>query len=352
MKALANEAKVISLANTLKVDPTDAVGSIRDFCAQRVRRVLQSRRSVGDIRGLQELVCERLNLVVYEIWSEADLDNVVARYAPQGELGFAYLPTDLDSETYGVLFRLNKPVGKRFAWVAVVDCRGEKRHRRFFTLWHEIVHCITASELEQYALPFRRTIIAKNLTDPIERLTDLVAGDLGFYDPLFLPHLERELTLSGRLTFDGVQRVRDSYCPDASFEATLNACVTRASIALLLIKAGSILKNAEQAAVDSAQQSLFKVPAPQPKLRVISTVRNNAARASSLHIPRHFRVPQSSIIAKAFSSPVGTVIDGASEPLELWTCSNGHALARRAIDVHARRTMDAVVALVTPTKVP
>jgi hypothetical protein len=126
MKALALDPKIISLANTLQIDSADPVKGIRKFCTNRVRHLVRNRQTLDDIRELQKLVCENLNLTVHEIWSDTELQEVASSYIVQGEPVFAFLKDDLDSGTYGVLIRLNKRNGSRFYWVAVVDCRGEK----------------------------------------------------------------------------------------------------------------------------------------------------------------------------------------------------------------------------------
>jgi hypothetical protein len=347
MRTLSLEPKVISLANTLGIEGTDPVAAIRDYCAQRVSSFIRAIGSVTDIGELEKVVCEKLNLRVHEIWSDSELEQITQSYVADGEPVFAFLPADLDAGTYGVLVRLNKRIGKKFAWAALVDCRGGKHHRRFFTTWHEIVHCITAAD--QYELPFHRTIIGNKFTDPVERLVDFIAGDLAFFDPLFRPHLERELLSDGCLTFAAIDRIRDNFCPAASFEATLNACVTRVSSPLIFLKAGMILKEAEQALADSPQSLLFAETSPQAHLRVISTITNDGARRLRVHIPRHFRVPDLSVIALAYTSESIQPLDCMMpEDLSDWRCSDGTGLAPFKVSVSARRCGDQVFALIAP----
>lgn len=347
MNALALEPKVLSLANTLAASGDDAVAAIRGYCAKRIRTLIRgSRGSVTNIRELQRVVCEKLNLTVHEIWSDAELQQTIAPYIARGEMVFAYLPQDLDSNTFGVLIRLNERRGKQHAWVAVVDCRGGKRHRRYFTTWHEIVHCITAAD--QYHLPFHRTIIGRRPSDPLERLVDVIAGDLAFFGPIFLPHLEAELASGAKLTFDVVEKIRDRFSPDASFESTINACVARYPRPALFLKAGMILKSAEQAAIDSPQTELFKPPTPRRQLRVISAIPNEPARKVGLHIPPHFRVPSSCVIAQTFRAELGAIPhNSVSESLASWVTSGGRKLPPFNVNVAARTSGDEVFGLLS-----
>jgi hypothetical protein len=345
MKALALEPKVISLANTLQIDANDPVAGIRDYCLERVRRSIRGLAKITDVRQLEIVLCKKLNLTVHEIWSDAELTDMASHYVAAGEPVFVFLDQDLNDNTYGVLIRLNKRIGSRFCWVAVVDCRGDKRYRRFFTLWHEIVHCITAAE--QYELPFHRTKISGSLADPLERLTDLIASDLAFFDPLFRPLLNEELSVNGRVTFSGVEKVRERFCRDASFESTLNACVSRCDIPTIFIKAGLGYKSVEIAAMESPQTQLFPTAPPIARLRVLTTVANDATRSISLRIHQNMRVPAGSVISSVFLD--ANLLGAAGiENLAGWTTSDGDALPNLDVAVEARKVADQVFALITP----
>ena len=51
---------------------------------------------------------------------------------------------DSENPTYGALVRRkNTTPDDLDRWVAVIDCRGDKLARRFFTRWHEIAHRLT-----------------------------------------------------------------------------------------------------------------------------------------------------------------------------------------------------------------
>jgi len=175
---------------------------------------------------------------------------------------------------------------------------------------------------------------------------DVVAGDLGFFDPIFRPHLERELQAAA-LTFETVDKVRNQFCPEASFESTLNACVDRCELPVVLLKAAMILKSAEQSAVDSPQRELFRLPAPRRRLRVVSSLSNDAARKIGLHIPKHFRIPKSSIITSVFAADIGTATSAAVENLSSWTTSKGTHLPFVKVDISARKVGDQVLAILT-----
>ena len=61
--------------------------------------------------------------------------------------------------------------------MAVIDCRGGKLARRFFTRWHEIAHRLTTHADRGDEEPAYRSE-----HDPIERMMDEIAGHVGFYE--------------------------------------------------------------------------------------------------------------------------------------------------------------------------
>src|SRR5438046_5192212 len=103
MKTLSSEPKVVALANALRVNANAAVGAIREFCQRKVAQILRRAGPVSSIEDLQALVCESLNLTVYEVSSDDQLDAVAKKYIDKGEIVFAFLRKDLEPDTYGVL---------------------------------------------------------------------------------------------------------------------------------------------------------------------------------------------------------------------------------------------------------
>jgi hypothetical protein len=345
MITLGEEPKILSMAHSLGIHEGDPVEGIKSFCRSKVSRLISGAgRSIHSIDDLEQLICERLNITIIEVWSEADLTAVIEKYArEQKELGFAALRQDLDSETFATLLRrLKRADNGDDCYVAVIDCRGEKGVRRFFTRWHEIAHVLT--QYEQLQFPLHRSTIKK---DPVERMMDIIAGDIGFLDELFKPILQTELVGRGRLTFASAENVRNFFCPSASFEATMNACASRVQTPLILVQAAMGLKKEEELVVNSLQSEFFPSVRPSPQLRVMSAIPNGAARAAKIKIPNNMRVPKASVIWKTFDSNVESVSRFADENLNLWRSSDGKELSHARVHVEARRIRDRVWAIVT-----
>lgn len=214
---LATDPKIVGLANALGLFGGDPVEEIRNFCKAKVNKITSRVKGVLTMSMLQEVVCAALKLQVHHVWSDEELSSLSAYYVGKGEFVFAALGQQLGAEDYGIFIHLNHEMENGSCCVAIVDCRDEKYFRRHWTLWHEIAHCLTS--VGQYQLPLRRSSSVKK--DSIEVITDIIAKDLAFYGPVFDPIFEREFMKLGRVTFKLVEDVRNRFCQEASFVATL-----------------------------------------------------------------------------------------------------------------------------------
>lgn len=325
----------------------DPVQSIIDYCVSKMGSWL--RAGVSSITEVERVVCERMRLTIEQVWSDSELLELVTRHVCGGDPVFATLPESLDETTYAVLLRRRRVDGRsQDQRVAVIDCRGAKAQRRFFSRWHEIAHLLTL--YDQLELPFHRSVIEK---DPTERLMDLIAAEIGFYAPLFDPLVAAEVEGKGHLDFAGVESIRNCFCPEASFQATLIASARRSQSPALYIEAAIAYKKAEARALSEGQDYLLPSAKPRPKMRAVVSAPNGAARSMGLDVHRNMSVPENSLIARLFcasesETALVTLADQAIENLGTWTHSDGSTLADMETRVEARRIGDRVVALVTP----
>ncbi|MDR3404776.1 MAG: hypothetical protein P4L99_19890 [Chthoniobacter sp.] len=344
---LNTEPSIIGMANALDLDPNRPSEAIMEYCHTRVARYLRRVNKIANVNELQRLICKRLNLTVHEIWSDQDLLTYAAQYLQEGELAiFGALQSQFKPDTFGMLMQLQRAgANGRARFVTFIDCRGDKSYRRVFTLWHEIAHRLTVKD--QLELPLRRTTAEIIEKDPIERLTDLIAGDFAFYEPLFRPIFETEIDRSDRLSFRIVERVRERFNPDASFFSTLNACVSKYSAPTILLEAALARKKSEQQKIDSGLAAASEF---QARLRVARSIPNDAACGIFPHIPKKMRVPEGSIISKIHDGDIEAVLEGglATENLQQWTTSSGSGLPDVAVAIEARKFGNTVIALVAP----
>ena len=152
MSRLDQATEVISLADDLGLAVHDnPVNAIIDFCLQRIQGWVKTAGNITTIVDLERLVTQRLQLVFEEIRSDSDFDRIEEMYAAgKRDLVFATMRfrfNDADNPTYGILIRRdNVNADAPDLYVAVIDCRGKKLARRFFTRWHEIAHRLTMAD--------------------------------------------------------------------------------------------------------------------------------------------------------------------------------------------------------------
>jgi hypothetical protein len=345
MSRLAAAPEILSLAEQLGVGGGAPVDSILHHCRRRIDGWVAEAGGVRDIRQLEALVTRKLQMVFEEIRSDADFDRIKDQYArAKKDPVFATMRLrfdDADNPTYGALVRRkNAAPDAPDRYVAVIDCRGSKLARRFFTRWHEIAHRLTTDADEpQY----------RSEHDPIERLMDEIAGHVGFYGPLFDPVFQAAHRGKERLLFETVEAVARQGFPDASFQATLNACTRRLPTPVIYLEAGLGHKAVVKRQIEDDSPRLFAFEEPPAELRAVRVVTNEAAQGEKFVIPQNMRVPGSSVIRSLFEA--GGERDATSrEDLAMWSDSKGKRLAGRAVTVEARKVADRVLAIVQPVE--
>jgi hypothetical protein len=269
--------------------------------------------------------CEKLRLRFELVERDADLAKIKQRYLSDKELAFVDLEREFNATTDAVVIRLqHQPAWSNVRYVAVIDGRGAKQNRVWFSRWHEIAHLLAEPQIK---FVFRRTQAFKR--EPVERLMDQIAGALAFYEPLFLPSLRRAEIDLARPTLRSLVTFATTACSHASLQATLMAALRHIERPAILIEAKPGLKTSERTA-EARRRSRA-----QPKLRAISTGHNNAALRSRIFVHRNMRVPGDSVIAKVFAGEAHLEFVPHTECLSWWEESGGERLARQPVVVEA-----------------
>lgn len=343
MEKLRDSEVIRKIAKELKLGRfKDSERAIREFCIRKVEKIIEPFGKIGNLNDLLGIVSSALGIRFEEVLEDEDLFAIRDTYVAQKELMLAELPRLLDPLTDAVLIRLMN--SRAWKYVAVIDCRGIKKARAYFTKWHEVSHVLTESP--QPAL-FRRTPVQKK--DPEEMLVDRIAGDLGFYTPLLLPELLARTKTTGKLTFDVIEDLRQLVCPGASRESTIRGAVSRAPFPQLLVIADYALKKSEERAMSSSQMDLFPRDniLHEAKLRAVDVIANGPAKQKNLHIHRNMEVPKESVITEAYrEESLNPKPHSGTENLDWWKHSHGE-LPSRPIHVQAMKIGRRVFALVT-----
>jgi hypothetical protein len=283
-----------------------------------------------------EWVANRLGTSFITIHTDGDVRRVKQEYLERQEPGFIQLEEELAPHVFGLTIKLQHREPWEQEFVSIIDCRGEKAVRSYFTKWHELAHLLTLNG--QRRLLFKRTHAFVNGGDPEERLMDIIAGHFGFYPRIVQKFMNEEIS------FHAIGRLREQLCPEASSQSSLINFVRCWNHPCILLRVESALKKDEEAQL--CQGSFAFLDAPQPMLRAVQTSPNDLARKRRFTIHENMRVPERSIISRVFSRVM--LYDEAEECLSWWEASNGACLPRCAVRVKARWSGQSVEALVIP----
>jgi len=346
--SLNESPDIVRIANTLGIyQHPDPVEAIVAYSLKRVSDwISEIGASVDSIAQLERIVCAKLRLKFEYIMTDDDVTRIRDVYSAKGERIIISILGDMeDAKTFGAVFQRDHATSRdRDLFVAVIDCRGEKKARMFFTKWHEVAHLLTLKNQLEFVL--HRTREVKNSE---EQLMDIIAGRVGFYPSIFQRGFDAELAAFGRFSFSFVERVRDNVCPDASFQAALNACLAAYKRPCLLIRVALGLTKAEQEQASGPQARLFAEEMPIEVLRAVAVQRNNAAREAKFNLHQNMRVPDDSFIYQAFHEFRRVGVD-CEEPryenLEIWRHSDGRSISSHEVTIYTRVHGQSLLALI------
>jgi hypothetical protein len=310
--------------------------AILRFTTDRVRKAAR-KYSCASLGELLNAVAAEVGTVFEEIRSDSELLQVCLKYVGKGESAFANLENELKGDRdYAITIKRVHRQRWEPQFVSIIDCRGDKAFRSYFSKWHELAHLLTLTP--QMRLVFRRTHSASANLDPEERLMDIIAGETGFL-PDLLPG-----NAGDDISFEMIQKIREEHCPDASWQSAIIGVVKAMPRPCVLIEAKMALRKSEAARVSQMVLNLG-IAGPVPALRAVHVTVNGPAREIGVGLHRNWRVPKGSVIARVFET--GGYLE-ALEDLNWWETSDGSRLAPCPVVVKAKKTWDAVVALLIP----
>jgi hypothetical protein len=310
--------------------------SIRDLVIKRIKEIV-AKFQCASLSDLLSAAAAEVETTFEEIHSDDDLHQIQAKYVGKGEKVFANLHEELrGAEDFAITIRRIRHESWERQFVSVIDCRGDKRYRSYFSKWHELAHLLTLTR--QMRLVFRRTHSDAALHDPEEALMAAIAADVGFLPDFLASDAGIEVS------FEGIRRIKETSCPDASAQAATIGIVKALPVPCILVEARLALRKHERA--NARQLGLAIAEAiPAPVLRAVVATVNDAARDAGIQFHRHWRVPASSVIARVFAEGGHAT---ATEDLSSWITSSGSRLEPCSVVVEARKGWDSVLALLVP----
>lgn len=349
MTRLDRDPAVLELARELGLSTRGRVlKRIRDHALSYVEECRASLPGIGSLEQLRSLLCDRLSICLRIINENADL-NAVAEEFSFSEVERRNLIREFDHEQVeGWLVRNPRVEPGLRRWIAIVDGRGPRAVRAYFTAWHEIAHAIVTPH--QLQLLLRRSVPVDKSKDPVESVVDSVTGDLAFYAPLISPVLHQEIDRrGGRLSLDAIEAMRLQVAPDASFQSAAIAATGLSEHPVLFVCVDRQYKRSQIKAVQSSQRELAlsgAVTRIRPKVRLAMAV-PAAEAGSGVTIFSPMRVPPESVLMRAWESPRDVKLR-ADEDQGWWETSKAGSLPRKPVRVEALRRGSFVYGLISP----
>jgi hypothetical protein len=334
-RKLADKPEVLALAQDLGLKPGEnPVQDILRHVRKNVRSFLKE-VPCERLSDLLRLIATKVDTLIIEVHTEDDLRSIRERYVADREFGFAEIESEFaDHYTYGITYRLQAPKPGQRKFVSVIDCRGDKGWRSYFTKWHEIAHLLALTP--QQRLKFYRTHAHDHEKDPEESVMDKIAGNIGFFDEIVRKHVKQPIS------FRAISDLKERLCPEASAQASLLGFFHAWPKACLLVDARLAWRKRDAARI--ARCLVDIKDAPVAALRAVRVAPNEASRAHGFFIPENMRVPQRSVIFRLNESDEAEM--EAEENLSWWTSSDGGRLPAMKIRVVARRTSTGIQALI------
>ena len=266
-KRLRDSDKIWKLAKDLGIKPSNnPVSDILEYCEKRITKFLKGAKCIT-LHELLNWVAGRLGTSFEEIHSDEDLREIKAKHIRAGEKSFAILETWLTDDVYGITIKRTTVEDWEPQYVSIIDCREGKKKKAYYTKWHELAHLLILTE--QMRLCYMRTQHLPD-KDPEEMMVDVIAGRFGFYPPLIHPHV------CNRISFDEIERLKDSLCPDASYQSSLIGFVNAWPKPCILLQCKPGLKTKQKASLSNLSFPFSETPTPE--LRAINATSNQAAK--------------------------------------------------------------------------
>lgn len=349
MSTLNRDPHIIRLAGELGLPKTgNSLKHIREYALKKVKSILTS-FPVTNLEDLRRIVANRLSIKVEWIETDEDIDRISDEYSDfHSALSHQLKREFTELSTEGITLEREDWDPVKHQYLAVIDARGRRRYRAYFTTWHEITHILIHPAQKEFP-GFRRSpskqIIRK---DPIESLVDHISGHVAFYEPFFGPVITSEFKRFNGLTFEAIECAKNKVAQEASLFATAIQSINHFDDPALLLRIDLGFKKSEKRIMDAQQKSFdFAKPNFNPKLRAITVIGNNVAKEKkTFEIRQNMRVPQKSVLYEISESLFEDKLT-AVENQNWWeTSASGH-LPSQPIKVEAIRRGRFVYGLIT-----
>lgn len=312
VRAIAAAMGIEDCHHLLREIPKRAVGRVESWIATCGLEPIA-------IDELHRLVLNQTRVRIERIEADADLRRITNRYEPEQPAIATQLELEFEQgQTEALVLQRSTNEGK---YVAIVDARGERRRRAWFSGWHEPSHLVVPDP--EARVLFRRTQVHR--PEPLEQVIDAVASSIGFWEPMLRPAVKEALR-SHETVLEAFEEVRNTYVPEASRESTYRALVRMVEFPLVVLRVAYGWRRRDATLTDKLQSYA---------LRAQTVIWNDLACGQKMIVWPNFRIPRHSAIFVAAAERPSLRPLIQHDRLENWVDSRGNALGPCAVRVTA-----------------
>ncbi len=111
----------------------DPAAAILGYCDVKVGKFLDELDPGASLSEFLEWVGAKVGTRFRCIHTDSDLQSIIAEFVSLGETVFARLDKELSDDVYGITYLLRNAMPFEPKHVSIIDCRGEKSSRAYFT---------------------------------------------------------------------------------------------------------------------------------------------------------------------------------------------------------------------------
>lgn len=337
MNDIRKDSEVKKIAKEHGMDlRTDFVKAIIAKSISKVQEIVKEYGVVETQQLLLDLIAAKIGVLFEVVLCDFDVEKLKKKYLSKNELCFAQLEDLLDTNTDAVLIhRMNASPGDRH-YIAVIDGRGEKFNKIYFSKWHEIAHVLISPP--QLHMPLHRTEAVKK--EPLEKLVDMVANKISYYEPIVK---QKQFNLDGATGPITFQMLLDEKRMISNEGSVLWYFINRTkTIKKPMLFLTVNMDNKKEDYVQLGKTGTL----PPKKLRAKHITANSSSIEIGISIHPNMEVPKESSIYLVWNR----VEDESNnvENLSIWKHSNGTTMNNINTNVAAKRFGEHVYVLIQP----
>src|SRR5687768_6027457 len=128
--------QICKLAEDLELDTDDdPIRAILKHCETRIVKMMADSDDCQTLSQMLDWVANKVGTTFEMIRTDDELREVQERYLQRNERGFVQLEKDLSDNVFGQTIKLRNQEPWESPFVSVIDCRGPKAARAYFTKW-------------------------------------------------------------------------------------------------------------------------------------------------------------------------------------------------------------------------